>query len=368
MNETQVMNETGIVTEINKIAGGFLPDYLGDYRNLIIAALIILCSVVIARIVYFFVERYFKRLAAKTSSKADDRILELIHTPIYYVIILIGIQVAVSFLLVSGTYLGWFTKFVVLILIALVTWVAAGIADIFLKEFGAKLARKTESTLDDEAIPFLSRVVKAAIYFIGMLIILGEFGVEITPLIASLGIAGFAIGFAAKDTLSNLLAGFFILTDRPFVRGDRIQVGQSLGEVVDIGLRTTKIQTLDHTYIIIPNEKIILNEVTNFAMPDIRLKVKLLFGVAYGTEIEKVKRIVLDIAKGCDLVLKDPTPSIFFHEFGESSINFILIIWVTNFRDRLRATDEINTGVYDEFAKQGIEIPYPCRNLYMRKE
>ncbi|MFZ2456951.1 MAG: mechanosensitive ion channel family protein [Candidatus Altiarchaeia archaeon] len=362
-------NETIKIAEIiDQSMTGYLPESLIPFKNLLIAVLIVLSSVIAAKIVFFFVEKYFKKIAEKTETRADDLILELIHKPIYYAIILLGVQIAADYLLQGSPYMAYFTKGVTILFISIIAYVTAGIASILINELGGRIASKTESTLDDEAIPFLSKLVKFGIYALGVMIILSQLGIEITPLVASLGIAGIAIGFAAKDTLSNLMAGFFILVDRPFARGDRIQVGSFSGEVVDIGLRTTKIQTPDHTFVIIPNEKVVINEVTNYALPDSRLKVMINFGVAYGSDVEKVKKTVMDVAMKSSSVLKDPEPQVFFKEFADSSLNFLLVAWIESFKDQLKITDELNTGVYNALNREKIEIPFPTQTIYLKKE
>ncbi len=106
----------------------------------------------------------------------------------------------------------------------------------------------------------------------------------------------------------------------------------------------------------------------NYTLPDVRIKVKTTIGVAYGTDPEKVKKIALKVANNADEVMKEPEPVIYFSEFGESSLNFLLIFWVSDFRRKLVALDSINTGINGEFKKAGIEIPYPCRSIYMRRE
>jgi len=360
------MNETLLDPILGQL--GIEKSALGGYEGILVAIAIIIASIIVAKIVYWFVERYMKAFAVKTKSDIDDLILRIIHKPIYYIIILIGIQLAVSYVAVSAEFEDLFSRLISIAIIILGAWVIAGIMDAVLVGVGKKLATKTKTTVDDEAIPFLSKVLKFTIYLLAFMIILDQFGIEITPLVASLGIAGFAIGFAAKDTIGNLLAGFFILTDRPFARGDRIEIKGYLGEVVDIGLRTTRIETLDHTYVIIPNADIVSNEVINYTLPDVKIKVKIPIGVAYGTDPGKVKRIVLDVTKKVDEVMKDPKPVIFFTEFGESSLNFLLIFWVPDFRKKLVAVDKINIGINEEFEKAGIEIPFPCRTVYMRKE
>ncbi|HIE34008.1 MAG TPA: mechanosensitive ion channel family protein [Candidatus Altiarchaeales archaeon] len=360
------MNKTLLDPVLGQL--GIEKNTLGGYEGIIFAIIIVIASVVVAKIVYWLVERYMKAFAAKTKSDIDDLILGIIHKPIYYIIILIGIQLAVSYVTVSTEFEDISYRLISIAVILLGAWVIARIMDAILLSVGKKIATKTKTTVDDEAIPFLSKVLKFTIYLLAFIIVLDQFGIEITPLVASLGIAGFAIGFAAKDTISNLLAGFFILTDRPFARGDRIKIKGYLGEVVDIGLRTTKIKTLDHTYVIIPNAGIVSNEVINYTLPDVKIKVKIPIGVAYGTDPDKVKRIIIDVTKRIDEVMKDPKPVVYFTEFGESSLNFLLIFWVPDFRKKLVAVDKINSEINKEFEKTGIEIPFPCRTIYMRKE
>lgn len=360
------MNETLLDPILSQL--GIEKGMLGGYGSIVVAVLIVVISIIIAKIVYWFVERYMKAFAVRTKSDIDDLILRMIHKPVYYIIILIGIQLAVSYVAVSAEFEELFSKLISIAIIIIGAWVIAGIADVVLSGIGKKLATKTKTTVDYEAIPFLSKVLKFTIYLLAFMIVLDQFGIEIAPLVAGLGIAGFAIGFAAKDTIGNLLAGFFILTDRPFAKGDRVEIKGYLGEVVDIGLRTTKIETLDHTYVIIPNGDIVSNEVINYTLPDVRIKVKITIGVAYGTDPERVKKIVLDVTKRADEVMNEPAPVIFFREFGDSSLNFLLIFWVSDFRKKLVAIDKINTGINTEFEKAGIEIPFPCRTVYMRKE
>jgi MscS family membrane protein len=359
------MNETLLYPLLEQL--GIEKNTVGGYEGIIIAAGILIASMVFAKIVHWLIERYMKTLAGKTKSDIDDLILKIIHKPVYYIIILIGFQLAVNYITISAEIEELIAKLVSVAIIVIGAWVTAGIVDAVLVGVGRKLAAKTKTTADDEAIPFLSRVLKFTVYLLAFMIILDQFGIEITPLVASLGIAGFAIGFAAKDTIGNLLAGFFILTDRPFARGDRIELKGYLGEVVDIGLRTTRIETLDHTYVIIPNADIVSNEVINYTLPDVKIKVKIPLGVAYGTDPEKVKKIILGVAKKVDEVMKEPAPVIFFTEFGESSLNFLLIFWVEDFREKLVAVDKVNIGINREFEKKEVERPFPCRNVYMKK-
>lgn len=347
------------------IAG--IISYLEGYKNIILSILIVVASVMIAKIATIIVDGYLKNYAKKTKSNVDDMIIEVIHKPLYYIIILIGIQIAISYILLPEKYAGFFGKLISTSLIAIVAWVAANIVDILLKEFGVKIAIRTRTTADEQAIPFLSRIVKIGIYLIALTIILSQF-IDVTPIVASLGIAGFAISFAAQSTIANIISGFLIIIDRPFSRGDRIEIDKHVGEVVDIGLRTTKLKTLDNRIVLVPNSKITSVEVINYALPDLRIKLEIPVGIAYGSDIDNVKKVVLEIAGNTNLVLSDPAPVVHLRQFGEFSLNFNLIVWVSDFRDKGKVEDAINSEIYKRFSREGIEIPFPTRTIYIRDE
>jgi len=341
--------------------GGVTPE------KIVSAIGVVLASVIAARVVYWLLERWVSRITSRTGTDLDDRLLALAKKPIYYTIILAGFYAAFTMVLVTAVS-GVIGKFVAILVILIATWFAGRMLDALIVEFGGKLTSMTNSTADDEALPFLSKVARITLYIIAFSIILDKLGYSITPIITSLGLLGFAAGFAAKDTLSNILAGFFILADRPFKLGDRIQLGDTLGEVIDIGLRTTKVKTLDHNVVIIPNNKMVTDNVTNYQMPDIKIKLIMPFSVAYGSDVAKAKQIIVDVAAGAEMVLDDPAPKAFFTEFGDSSLNIKAIVWIGDLRKKWTVKDAINSAVNQKFAEEGIEIPFPHRTVYMKKE
>jgi MscS family membrane protein len=373
MNETLAMNKTIVINEslmdafFNQL-GVVTTQYTG-IEGAVFFAVAVIASVIAAKAMYWVLGKYVKKLTAKTTTDLDDILLKIVHMPVYYLIILFGTEYAIRSVTLPEFIEGGVGT---LISIATIIVAAIFIADLLclflLQGIGKKLAAKTKTTADDEAISFFSKVLRLVVYLLAFVVVLGQFNIELTPLVASLGIAGFAIAFAAQDTIGNLLAGFFILTDRPFAKGDRIEVKGNIGEVVDIGLRTTKIETLDHTYVIVPNSHIISNEVTNFALPDIQIKVRVSVGVAYGTDPNKVRDILVKVASENAQVMKNPAPEAYFIEFGEFTLNFQLVVWITDFHEKFRVIDRLNTRINEEFKKAGIEIPFPSRTLYIKKE
>jgi small-conductance mechanosensitive channel len=163
-----------------------------------------------------------------------------------------------------------------------------------------------------------------------------------------------------------MIAGFTIMLDRPFRVGDRIQLASGeKGDVVEIGLRSTKILTFENTLLIIPNESIVKEMVWNLSYPNPIIRVKVDVGVAYGTDPERVKQIMVDVAKQHPEVLDDPEPKAYLINFGDSSLDFTLVGRVANYGDQWRVQEELRIAIYKAFEKEGIEIPFPQRVVHM---
>lgn len=342
-------------------------DYSFDYARVAYALGVVAASVVLAKLVNYVIEKYLRRLAKKTSFRHDDQLLEIISTPLYYFIILLGVYAAAGFVLVTPAS-GPIKTLVSAAFILLLGWVAGRLSDMLVNDFGGRLTKLTDTSIDDEALPFISKLAKIIVYGIAFSMVLDKLGYSIGPILASLGLAGFAIGFAAKDTISNILAGFFILIDRPFKIGDRVDLGGTYGDVVDIGLRTTKVKTLDFQIVIVPNSTIVSSNVINHSLPNLNEKVKIPFGVSYGSDISKAKKIIVEAAKKTEDTLKEPEPKAYFTEFGESSLNIILVVWIADLKKKMVVTDKINSVVWERFQKEGIEVPFPVRTVLLRKE
>jgi small-conductance mechanosensitive channel len=173
---------------------------------------------------------------------------------------------------------------------------------------------------------------------------------------------------AAKDTLAHMISGFTLMLDRPFRIGDRIQLaGGQVGDVLDIGLRSTKIKTLDSQQLVIPNSDLCNTMVTNQSFPDKRAKGRVIVGVAYGSDVEQVKRVLMEVALEVELVLRDPAPESFFISFGDSALVMNLFFWVEHHSDLMAVSDRINTLIIKRFRENNIQIPFPTRAVIMDK-
>jgi small-conductance mechanosensitive channel len=238
----------------------------------------------------------------------------------------------------------------------------------------ARVAHRTDSKVDDIVYDLLIRFSNFIIYTVAIIIALDLLGINVVPFIAGAGIAGVAIGFAAKDTLSNLIAGILLILDRPFEVGDRIEVwsapagSATWGDVIDIGLRATKIKTTDNIVIIIPNNEIMLRDIINYTIISEKIRVRINIGIAYDANLQAAKKIILQVAQATEWVADDPPPKVVVRNFGESAVGLQLRVWIHDARQRMNTISHITDKVKEAFDQEGIEIPYPKRDIFITQK
>jgi small-conductance mechanosensitive channel len=346
----------------------FAADYLQHVDNPIIKAVLLLVFyILVAKIADIFIDKAVRRLAKFTKSELDDKIIDLTHRPVFFTVLFIGCMHAVSILNPSENIL--FYTHGILYSLLTVIWVVClvRISNILIEE---KVVRVVDVTgLGKEVTPLVENVWKVLIIVAALMVILSIWKVNITPLIASAGIAGVAIALAAKDTLANFFGGISIFLDKPYKIGDFIVLeGGERGEVVNIGIRSTRIKTRDDILISIPNSIIANAKIINESAPVPNFRMRIPASVAYGSDIDKVERILLDIAEKNENILKTPEPRVRFRTFGESSLNFELLCWASEPVVRGITIHQINREIYKRFHEEGVVIPFPHRTVYVREE
>lgn len=196
---------------------------------------------------------------------------------------------------------------------------------------------------------------------------LSRLGVDVTAWLASAGIIGIAVGFAAKDTLSNLISGIFVLADKPYSIGDYIVLPSgTMGIVENIGLRSTRIRTFDDEEVTIPNGVIANDALVNKSTGPESGRVKVIVGVAYGTDTRQVESLLLEMARTHEKVLAEPEPSVFFTDFGDSALTFMLSCRVADPLDVFGVQSDLRFAINETFAQEKIEIPFPQRDVHMK--
>lgn len=330
------------------------------------ALLILLLSLGLAKGIDLLFTKGLVRLAARTKTVIDERLFAILHRPIFYSILLAGVYAAIArFTLPEGAlfYLGGLLKSLALFIWS---WAALRVALLLIQTMERRARGK--DLLRRRFAPLFENLAKIAVFVVALIILLSIWGIPVTALLASAGLMGLIIGFAARDILANFFGGLFVLADSPYKIGDYIVLDSGeKGIVMDIGLRSTRIKTKDDIEITIPNAQIANSKIINESGPQEKTRVRVRIGVAYGSDIDKVREILTRIAEENEQVCAEPRPRIRFREFGDFSLNFELLCWIEDPLARGRVLDQLNTAVYKRFAEEGIEIPFPKRDLYVKE-
>jgi small-conductance mechanosensitive channel len=243
--------------------------------------------------------------------------------------------------------------------------------------YGALLiSRAIQAILLDEIMPrnnidlgvqlSITRLVHYTILLIGFLVLLQVMGVSLTKLTILGGALGVGIGFGLQTIVNNFASGLILLFERPLKVGDTIELGTEMGVVKHLGLRSTIIKTFDNAEIVVPNSDLVSAQVTNWTLAERKARVKVPIGVAYGSDINQVLQILLSVAGDHPMTLTTPPPRALFLNFGASSLDFELRVWIADFSDRRQVQSELNQEINNEFADAGIEIPFPQTDLHIR--
>lgn len=255
-------------------------------------------------------------------------------------------------------------------IVALTLPIGAFVADV-LRILEERVVPRTDTRLDDTALPLLNKIARFLVVGAGVLVALEYLGINVTPLLAGAGVLGLAVSLAAKDTLSNVIAGILLILDRPFQVGDRIEMWSTpaetgtWGDVREIGLRATKIRNPDNIIVVVPNNEIMKRDIVNYTAsgPDIRLRIPI--GIAYDADVELAKKLMAEEALAVAGVKTHPEPVAIVRSFGDSAVNLQLRIWIDDARRRRSVADEVTERVKLAFDANGVEIPYPKRDLYV---
>jgi len=340
--------------------------------NYVLAAVTILLGIIVAFVVRTIV-RWLEAKAEETDTKWDDIIIAAFGLPVQVAIVVISVYFAITWFNILPENARWLLDPVYVSAFYIV--ISAAIISSFLHDiiatYGRILAGKSETDMDDRLVDLLELVVKYVVWFAAVMAILSVFNIDITPFLAGAGIAGIAVALAAQDFISNFFGGAIITVDKPFKVGDRIKVDDYYGTVLSVGTRSTRLQTLDYQVVTIPNNKLTTNVIINYSEPEEKLRITIPVSVAYGTDPKRVKTILLEIAresiKKTPYLLEDPVPTVFFTEYADSSLNFILRVWAKKYNSPDEIKDDINIRIFERFAAEGIEIPFPQMEVTMKK-
>ncbi len=334
---------------------------------IILSVLIILGAVIAAKITDMIFTRIFKRIVNKTQTNFDDRILQLLHRPIFYSILFIGFSVAVKTAelpnYIDYALVGIFKTSTILIWLFVVMKVL-----ILSMEWASQ--KTSNPLLQQKTLPLFNNLGKIAIGLFGIYFIFLSWDININGILASAGVLGVVLGLAAKDTVANFFAGIFLMADSPFKEGDYILLDTGeRGYVKQMGIRSTRFMTRDDIEITIPNSVIAASKIVNESGgPGETERVRITLHVAYESNIDDVKALLISIALGNENVLKAPEPRVRFREFGDNGLKLQLLFWIHKPEIRGRTVDAVNTEIYKQFSQNNISIPYPTMKVILPRE
>jgi small-conductance mechanosensitive channel len=350
----------------------FLVPYFGVYAEYVAVIIILILSLVIAKIVNFIIKKSVLHITAKTKTILDDLLFGAITKPIFLGIFLVGIHMSTGMLSVLAVYANEITFAFTVIYAAFIGWFAVRIINAIITWYANEMAERTKTKADEQFLPIFKKVAYGIIGILIVLWLLGQMGVEITTLIAAMGIGGLAIALAMQDTLSEFFAGAHIILDRPIKIGDYIELDSGdKGTVIDIGWRSTKIENYKKNLVVIPNSKLASSKIINYFAPGHQVGFTVDCGVGYGEDLAKVEKVTLDVAKNVlnrlGVGVKDFEPVVRYQEFGDSNINFKVIMRVKKYSDQFIVKHEFMKELKKRYDKEKIEIAWPIRKVYLHK-
>jgi len=353
---------------LNEMQASLLP-YLGlvGEHPWLQALIIIFAALLVAWIFDRFISAALRNLAGRTRFQVDDHLIEHLHNPIYVSVILIGLALAVNLLQIPEPFDS--VSFSILQTIAYLVWT------LFLLRATRSVIRYIAENEDHVAVlhpqtrPLFENLAMIIIVVLAVYIIFTAWNVDMTAWLASAGIVGIAVGFAAKDTLANLFSGVFILADAPYKIGDYVVLDTGeRGEITHIGIRSTRMMTRDDVEVTVPNAIMGNTKIFNESGgPEPKSRIRIKVGVAYGSDIDKVREVLMEIALSHESVCADPEARVRFRHFGASSLDFELLCWIDEPVLRGRVIDALLCRIYQRFIDESIEIPYSKQDLYIKE-
>lgn len=335
--------------------------------TLLQAVIVVLVSFLIASIFKYIVILGFKKLLARSNVKLGSGLLDLLRTPIYYSVLLLGLTISLS--IIKPEPLFFFVVSSILISIGMLIWT------VFLLKANKELLNilvlhpTRFNSFNSKTLPLFQNILNIIIIVFAVYLIFSIWNVDMTAWLASAGIVGIAVGFAAKDTLANLFSGVFIMADAPYKVGDYVILDSGeRGEITHIGIRSTRMFTRDHIEITIPNSVMGNSKIINESGgPHEKSRCRIPIGVSYNSDIDLVRSVLMTIANNQEMVCIEPEARVRFRRFSGSALDFELLVWIDKPELKGRLIDILNTEIYKQFKQNNIEIPYSKHDLYIKE-
>jgi small-conductance mechanosensitive channel len=350
----------------------YIPDWLQPAWDFftpypwLLTLLVIAVAYTAGKLLKLVITRSLMKIAAKTTTEADDRLVGHLTRPLVPTLVTLALMMVVSaYRLPQGVQDATLS---ILAMVLLFAWLRAGLVTArILLEVLASNHRRFE-IVQESTIPIFDMTIKILLVGFGAYIFLLIWGINPTAWLASAGVIGIAVGFAAKDTLANLFSGIFIVADAPYKIGDYIVLDSGeRGKVTNLGMRSTRLLTRDDVEVTIPNAVIANAKIINESGgPWVKHRIRIPVGVAYGSDVDEVCSVLEEVANNLPEVAKIPAPRVRMRAFGASSLDFELLAWIDHPELRGRVRHQLLKDIYLAFNQRGINIPFPQTDIHLR--
>lgn len=328
---------------------------------------ILLSAIIIAKICYWAIGKYLKKITEKTKTNLDDLLVDKLEEPVVYAIGILGFYWGFQRLHFGPGVDNFFAHTFTFIFTLNVTWLIVRTLDAIIQEYLTPLVSKTESDLDDQLLPLLRKLIKIILWTLGIVIGLNNIGFDVGAVIAGLGIGGLALALAAQDTVKNIFGGIMVYVDKPFKVKDRIKIHGYDGFVEEVGIRSTRLRTLEGRLVTLPNAHFSDEAVENVTLEPSR-KVVVNLGLTYETSPEKMEQaleILEDITNKNENLEEDRL--ICFNNWGDFSMGILYIYYIKPTADIFKTQTEINMSILKQFNAEGLDFAYPTQMIYKKE-
>lgn len=339
--------------------------------NIILALAIMAAAVIVGQLSTLLLQLLQERVFGRTRTKLDDLLNSSIKSPLRLAIVIFGLELSLLQLNIIPS--GWVDRvdriFFVFYLIIIYLVLYRVVGDIT-RWYGNEVVYQTETDLDDKFLSFFRHLAVIIISVIIIVLLLGRFGIDADALITTLGVGSLAIALAAQATLGDIIAGFMIMIDRPFGIGDRIELLDldTWGDVIEVGLRSTRILTRDNRMVSVPNSVIGKGLIVNYSDPSTLYRVETHVGISYGIDVERVRQIMVDAIAAEDWVMKEEAIEALLLEFDESALVFRVRCWIEHYIETRRVIDKMNSALYKALNENDIKFAMPQRKVHLESK
>ncbi len=328
------------------------------------AVFLVFGCIIASRILFWISARILKRLALSTPTRIDDLFLDIIEQPLIFALTIFGIWHSLDFLQFDHKVQKTIADIYFFLIIFNVAWFVNRLFEALAHEYIAPIVMRSTTDMDDMILPILRQFVKMGIWIIAIIIAISNAGYDVGALVAGLGIGGLAVALAAQETISNLIGGITIIADQPFVIKDWIRIGNQIGQIKQIGLRSTQIETIFGTKLIIPNSKLINEKLENLTKSQGR-RIELNIPLDYHSTPDQVelamqllKKIVLEHQKTLDDV------SVLFRNFDNFAMNLRIRYFIRLGESSSSVRSDLNLQIQREFAENGLKLAEPIKAFF----